>query len=96
MVGGGVMGCSVAYHLMKSDRNLKVAVVERDPTYEFSSTALSMGGVRVQFSLKENVLISLYGRQIFERFEEEMAVEGEKPNINYRRNGYLFLIYAAG
>lgn len=96
MVGAGVMGCSVAYHLMKFNPNLKVVVVERDPTYEFSSTALSMGGVRVQFSLKENVLISLYGRQIFEHFEEEMAVEGEKPNINYRRNGYLFLINSAG
>jgi glycine/D-amino acid oxidase-like deaminating enzyme len=96
IVGGGVMGCSVAFHLMKAEPRLKVVVVERDPTYQFASTALSMGGVRIQFSLKENVLISLYTQKILENFADEMEVEGEKPDVAFRREGYLFLIGAEG
>jgi FAD-dependent oxidoreductase domain-containing protein 1 len=92
VVGGAVMGSSVAYHLLKLDPGLRVAVVERDPAYGRSSTALSLGGVRVQFSLKENILISLYAQDFFSRFEEEMAVGEERPVIDYRRAGYLFLI----
>jgi FAD-dependent oxidoreductase domain-containing protein 1 len=92
VIGGAVMGSSVAYHLLKLDPGLRVAVVERDPAYTRSSTALSLGGVRVQFSLKENILISLYAQDFFSRFEEEMAVGEERPVIDYRRAGYLFLI----
>lgn len=96
IVGGAVMGSSVAYHLLAAEPKIKVAVLERDPTYTRASTALSLGGVRVQFSLKENILISLYAQEFFSRFEEEMAVEEEKPSIDYRRAGYLFLIEGAG
>jgi len=96
VVGGAVMGSSVAYHLLKLDPRLRVAVVERDPAYTRSSTALSLGGVRVQFSLKENILISLYAQDFFSRFEEEMAVGEERPAIDYRQAGYLFLIDEPG
>jgi len=96
IVGGGVMGCSIAYHLMKADPKLKVLVIEKDPSYQYASTTLSMGGVRIQFSLKENVLISLYTQHLLRHFEEEMVVEGEKPDIGFRREGYLFLIDPKG
>ncbi len=96
IVGGAVMGSSVAYHLLAAEPRLKVAVLERDPAYSRASTSLSLGGVRVQFSLKENILISLYAQEFFPRFEEEMAVEGEKPSIDYRRAGYFFLIDRPG
>jgi len=96
IVGGAVMGSSVAYHLLAAEPEIRVAVLERDPTYTRASTALSLGGVRVQFSLKENILISLYAQEFFSRFEEEMAVDGEKPSIDYRRAGYLFLIDRPG
>lgn len=96
IVGGAVIGSSVAYHLLAAEPRLKVAVLERDPTYSRASTSLSLGGVRVQFSLKENILISLYAQEFFSRFEEEMAVEREKPSIDYRRAGYFFLIDRPG
>ena len=96
IVGGGVMGCSIAYHLMKAEPKLKVLVIERDPSYEYASTTLSMGGVRIQFSLKENILISLYTQKTLRHFEEEMAVEGDKPDIGFHREGYLFLIDREG
>jgi len=96
IVGGAVMGSSVAYHLLISDPKIRLALVERDPTYSQASSSLSLGGVRVQFSLKENIQISLYALDCFARFEEEMAISGEKPSINFRQEGYLFLIDSSG
>ena len=92
IVGGGIMGASTAYSLTKMDRKLKVAVVERDPTYERASTTLSMANIRIQFSLKENVQVSQYAFEVLDRFEEEMAVDDDKPNIAFHREGNLFLV----
>lgn len=96
IAGGGIMGCAVAYHLLRADPDLRLGVVERDPTYEHASTALSMGGVRAQFSLRENVLASLHTLEILKHFREEMAVGDSRPEVGFRREGYLFLIDRAG
>ncbi len=66
IVGGGIMGSSTAYNLIKLDPNLKVVVVERDFSYEKSSTTLSVANIRsVGFNLKENVLLVLYKMHSF-------------------------------
>jgi glycine/D-amino acid oxidase-like deaminating enzyme len=96
IIGGGIMGSAAAYYLMKTDNTLKVAVVERDPTYARASTTLSMTNARIQFSLKQNIEISQYALKVLDQFEDEMAVEGEKPKIYYRREGNLFLVDEAG
>jgi len=92
IIGGGIMGSATAYYLTKTDPTLKVAVVERDPTYARASTTLSMSNVRIQFSLKENIQISQYAFEVLDRFEDEMAVDGNKPKIYYHREGNLFLV----
>ncbi len=69
-------------------------MVERDPTYEQASTTLSMANVRTQFSLKENVQISQYTIQMLNTFEEDMALDDEKPKIYFRQEGNLFLVTA--
>jgi len=96
IVGGGIMGSATAYHLVKSDDRLRIAVVERDPTYERASTTLSAANIRIQFSLKENIQISQHAFEVLDRFEEEMAVDGEKPFISFRREGNLFLVDRKG
>lgn len=96
IVGGGVMGSSTAYHLMTADKTVKVAFVERDPTYERSSSTLSMANVRVQFGLKENIQISQYTIEKLKTFNEDMAVDGEKPEIGHRKEGNLFLVDGEG
>jgi len=93
IVGGGIMGTSTAYNLISEDSSLRVIVIERDLSYEKSSTALSMVNARIQFSLKQNVLISQYAFDVLENFEEKMAVDGKKPAIFYRREGNLFLYH---
>jgi FAD-dependent oxidoreductase domain-containing protein 1 len=95
IIGGGIMGSATAYYLMKADPTLNVAVIERDAAYTQASTTLSMANVRIQFSLKENVQISLYTQQVLKNFEEDMAVEDQKPKIYYRQEGNLFLVDAA-
>ncbi len=92
LVGGGVMGCAIAYYLLKADPRLRVAILEKDPTYKRSSTVLSDGNIRVQFNLRENILMSLYGLEVLERFAEEMAVGDKRPDVAFRRQGNLFLV----
>ncbi len=96
IVGGGVIGSSVAYHLTRDRNDIKVAVIERDPAYEKASTTLSMVNFRIQFSLKENVLISQYTSELFGRFEEEMQTGDSRPHISLCREGNLFMIDEQG
>ncbi len=96
IIGGGIMGSATAFYLMAADPTLRVAVVERDPTYALASTTLSVGNVRTQFSLKENIQISRYTLQVLNRFEEDMATDGQTSKIYFRREGNLFLVDAAG
>ena len=96
IVGGGIVGCSTAFYLSRMDPSLSIAVIEKDPSYSQASSALSMANVRVQFSLKENILISQYALEVFETFEEEMAVDGEPVNIAHRKEGNLFLYDEGG
>jgi glycine/D-amino acid oxidase-like deaminating enzyme len=90
IVGGGIMGSSTAYHLTKADPSLKVVVVEKDPSYTYASSALSATNIRVQFSLQENIQASQYTIEVLKNFETEMAVDGEKPSIDYHGEGNLF------
>jgi len=90
------MGCATAYFLKKADDQIKVAVVEMDPTYSRASTTLSMANARIQFSLEENIRISQFTFEVLKQFEEEMAVEDHRPNIAFRREGNLFIVDDAG
>ena len=60
VMGGGIVGSSVAYHLMMESPTLSVAVIEPDPTYEFASALRASGGCRVQFTCPENIQMSTY------------------------------------
>ncbi len=91
IVGGGIIGSSIAYNLMNDEFSGNVSVFEKDPTYEFSSTTLSAGGIRRQFSTEVNIRISQYGVQFYEQFDDAMAVDGERAHGEFHQRGYLFL-----
>jgi FAD-dependent oxidoreductase domain-containing protein 1 len=93
IVGGGVIGSATAYFLAAdSDFDGTVAVVERDPTYEFSTSARSMASIRQQFSTPENIAISRFGYGFLKSVGETLAVKGEPPDIQFRDGQYLFFI----
>lgn len=94
IVGGGVMGSATAYHLARLAPSLSVVVVEKDPTYRYSSTLLSDGNVRIQFNLEENIRISQYAFEVLETFADDMAVGEFRPDPAPRHQGNLFLATA--
>ena len=64
IIGGGLHGCSTAYHLLRREPTLRVAVIEKDPSYEHAASARSNAGVRVLFSQEENIAMSRYGHEV--------------------------------
>ncbi|XP_055129659.1 FAD-dependent oxidoreductase domain-containing protein 1 isoform X9 [Symphalangus syndactylus] len=95
IVGGGVLGLSVAYWLKKleSGRNaIRVLVVERDHTYSQASTGLSVGGICQQFSLPENIQLSLFSASFLRNINEYLAVVDAPPlDLQFNPSGYLLL-----
>lgn len=96
ITGGGIMGSATAYYLLKQNPDLNVVVIEKDPTYNKSSTVLSDGNQRIQFNLKENIQMSLYGQEIYKTFAQDMAVEGKAVDIAFKQEGNLFIVDEAG
>ncbi|GCB64131.1 hypothetical protein scyTo_0004549 [Scyliorhinus torazame] len=95
IVGGGVIGWSTAYWLKKKEairEGVRVVVVERDPTYAKASTVLSIGGIRQQFSLPENIQLSMQSAHFLRNIQEHLNVLNEEPvDIQFNPSGYLFL-----
>jgi len=96
IVGGGVIGSSVAYFLRASDPTVSVTVIERDPSYAKSSSALSAASIRQQFSTPLSIQMSLYGIEFLRKIGEMLDVDGSRPSIDLHEGGYLFLATAAG
>lgn len=97
IIGGGIIGSSIAYFL-SGNRSFKgsVLVIEKAPDYIHSSTTLSVGGIRQQFSLPENIEISKFGIHFIKNIKEYLTVNGEYPDLSFVENGYLFLASHAG
>lgn len=94
IIGGGAIGSSIAYYLKQRARDgLRIVVLEQDKTYEKASTTLSVGGLRQQFSLEENILMSLYAADFFRTAKYFL---GDHVNLNFVPHGYLFLATEEG
>jgi len=96
IAGGGVVGSSVAYFLSARQPDLRVVVLERDPTYAFCATTRSASGIRHQFSVKENIEISQFGTEFIRNLGTHLSTEEEKVDAQFRENGYLFLASPEG
>ncbi len=92
IIGGGVVGSSIAYFLKSmAGFDGSVTVLEKDPSYEFGSTARSWGGVRQQFSTPENILMSQFMQEFLREITHHLAVDDTPVDVDYREYGYLFL-----
>ncbi|KYN17919.1 FAD-dependent oxidoreductase domain-containing protein 1 [Trachymyrmex cornetzi] len=99
IIGGGAIGSSIAYWLKQKvyREEFSVVVVEKDPTYTKASTTLSVGGLRQQFSLEENIHMSLYGAEFLRNINEHLSIPGEPAiDVNFHPYGYLILATEAG
>lgn len=84
IIGGGVVGASVAYHL--ATRGAKdMLILEREVVQGRGSTGAATGGVRAQFETDINIEMSLYSIDFFRNWEFETG---------YQPRGYLFFATA--
>jgi sarcosine oxidase, subunit beta len=85
IIGAGVIGASVAYHLAAAGCD-NVRVLERHHAAGGGSTSKASGGFRAHFGSEIDVRLSLLSIEKLRRFPEEI---GADPGL--RSCGYLFL-----
>lgn len=85
IIGAGIMGCSIAYHL--AERGMKNILVLERGLIGRGATADAAGGIRQQFSTETNIRLTQISLEYWEHFEERFGVD-----INFRQQGYLFLL----
>jgi sarcosine oxidase, subunit beta len=89
VIGGGVIGASVAYHL--AQRGVRdVLVLDRGEGPGAGSTARATGGFRAQFDTPINVRLSLLAREKLRVFGDEIGVDP-----GYVQAGYLWIAKSA-
>jgi len=92
IVGGAMYGSSVAWFLASNpDFDGTVLVVERDQSYEFTSTAHTNSCIRQQFSNEVNIRISQFGAEFIKNFREFMGNDERVPDILLQSYGYMYL-----
>ncbi|MCH2164475.1 MAG: FAD-binding oxidoreductase [Marinovum sp.] len=92
IVGGAIMGSSAAWFLSNlDDFDGTVLVVERDPSYEWCSTAHTNSCMRQQFSTELNVRISQFAADFVKNIRTYMGGDPRVPNLAIRSHGYLYL-----
>ncbi len=85
IVGAGVMGASVAWHL--AARGCRdIVILERESSLGAGSTGRATGGFRSQFSTEINIRLSLRSREKLRTFRDETGIDP-----GYQPSGYLFL-----
>jgi glycine/D-amino acid oxidase-like deaminating enzyme len=89
VVGGAIVGSSVAYFLTHDLAfSGSVAVIERDPAYRRAATTLSVASIRQQFSTPENIRMSRFGISFIESLAQRF---GHDATVGFHPGGYLLL-----
>lgn len=91
IIGGGLHGCSTAYHLLQREPGLSITLVERDATYDRAASARSHAGLRLLWSQEENLAMSQYGQEFYANFADLCAIDGEPAHLDFWRQGYIFI-----
>ena len=85
IIGAGVIGCSVAWHLSQLGMR-EIVVLERASAAGEGSTGKATGGFRAQFGSEINIRLSMLSREKLLHFRDELGVDPSFSQV-----GYLFL-----
>ena len=85
VIGAGIIGTSIAYHLAKRGAT-GIAVLEKEINPGMGSTAKAAGGIRAQFGSEINIELSRHSIPAFEAFPKEMGID-----VDFFQVGYLWL-----
>lgn len=92
IVGGAMFGSSVAWFLSNNpDFDGSILVVEKDPTYEFTSTSHTNSCMRQQFSREINVRVSQFTAEFVKNFQDFMGNDPRVPKLQIQSYGYMYL-----
>jgi glycine/D-amino acid oxidase-like deaminating enzyme len=92
IVGGAMYGSSVAWWLSRnSDFGGSILVVERDMSFEFTSTSHTNSCIRQQFSNPTNIQISQFGAEFINNFQSFFDHDPRVPEIHIQSFGYMYL-----
>lgn len=83
IIGGGVIGASIAHHLAKKGLK-KICVIDKGSPAS-GSTGKATGGYRAQFGSEINIRLSLLSKNKLISFKDETGVDP-----GYKPYGYLF------
>ena len=92
IIGGAIMGSSAAWFLSQNpDFDGNILVVEKDPTYEFSSTMATNSCMRQQFSAGLNIQISQFAAEFVQNMRSFMGDDPDVPELKIHNFGYMYL-----
>jgi FAD-dependent oxidoreductase domain-containing protein 1 len=93
IVGGAIVGSATAHYLKKLGFKGSIAIIEMDTSFKQSCTALSLGGLRQQFSTTENIKLSLFALHLMRNLKQEF---GPDADVGFKEQGYLILASGEG
>lgn len=94
IVGGGVIGSSIACYLGLAGAGADVTVIEPDPTYQLAATPRATGTIRRTFTLPEKIQMSAYAQQVYSDFETFTAIDGKDGvDVQFHRGGFLYMAW---
>ncbi|MGB1357068.1 MAG: NAD(P)/FAD-dependent oxidoreductase, partial [Candidatus Puniceispirillaceae bacterium] len=92
IVGGAIMGSATAFFLSRNaDFDGSVLVIERDPSYELSSTAHTNSCMRQQFSTELNIRISQFAADFVKNLRAHLGGDERVPALDIQTYGYMYL-----
>ncbi|MDF1543755.1 MAG: FAD-dependent oxidoreductase [bacterium] len=86
IIGGGIIGMSVAFYLAKANIG-QIVLLEKEPVPGSGATSKAAGGIRAQFMTKVNVEMSMLSEKLFCRFKEDTGYDAL-----FDRVGYMFML----
>ena len=91
IVGGGVIGCSIAWHLTRAGVS-DIVILEKG-TLAGGATGICPGGIRQQFEGEADCRWAQHSVRFWERINE--ILEPDHP-FDFERSGYLFVAHGPG
>ncbi len=90
IIGAGIVGCSIAYHLTL--RGLRDVLVVEQNTIASGASCRAAGGIRQQFSNPTNIRMAQYSLDFFENFKARLGLDENDGDLDFQQVGYLFLL----
>ncbi|HEX2785164.1 MAG TPA: FAD-dependent oxidoreductase, partial [Ilumatobacteraceae bacterium] len=89
IIGGGVMGCSIAFHMARAGH--RPVVVDKGPAAGAGSTSASSALIRFNYSALDAVKLAWESAQLWQRWPEFLGVADELGHARLIRTGMLVL-----